>query len=130
MILKTTILTRFTVWHWTLVGAAVCGVLAFSLAAGYPPPSLLRAEIAPQAGTVVREGVLVREGGMIFKSALSEDKQKEIFEKLKEAPEFSISMENKLDSPVTAVYATVRSVEFWVETGSAPAYAFQVVFQL
>jgi TonB family protein len=130
MILKTTILTRFTVWHWSLVGAAVCGVLVFSLAAGYPPPSLLRAEIAPQAGTIVREGALVREGGMIFKSALSEDKRREILEKLKEAPEVSINVENKPDSPVTAVYATMRSVEFWEEPGSAPAYAFQVAFRV
>jgi TonB family protein len=130
MILKTTILTRFTVWHWTLIVSAICGVLAFSLAAGYPPPSLLRAETAPQAGTVVREGVMIRERGIIFKSALSEDKQKEILEKLKETPEVSINVENKPDSPVTAVYATMRSVEFWEEPGSAPAYAFQVAFQV
>jgi TonB family protein len=130
MLLKTTILTRFTAWHWTLVGAAGCGLLVFSLAAGYPPPSLLRAQTAPQGAISVREGAMMRERGMIFKSALSEDKQKEIFEKLKEAQEFSINLENKPDSPVTAVYATMRSVVFWEEPGSAPAYAFQVAFQV
>jgi hypothetical protein len=65
-----------------------------------------------------------------FKSMLSEDKQKEIFEKLKEVPEVSINLENKPDSPVTVVYASLRSVEFWEELGSAPAYAFQVAFQV
>ena len=39
MILKTTVLNRFTVWHWTLVGAAASGLLVFSVATGYPPPT-------------------------------------------------------------------------------------------
>ena len=108
MILKSTILTRLMVWHWTLVGAAASGLLVFSVATGYPPATLLRAQTAPQAATLVREGVVVPQRQIFFKSALSEDKQREIFEKLKEAPEVSINLENKPDSPVTVVPPCAR----------------------
>jgi len=74
--------------------------------------------------------VVVPRRGLIFKSALPENTQKEIIEKLKEAPEVSVNFESKPDCPLAIVYATVRSVEFWEEQGLASAYAFQVAFQV
>jgi len=120
MILKTTILARFTGWHWTLVGAAACSVLLFSIVAGYPPPSLFLTTTELKDAT---NAPMVRPRSTI--SFWPDDRHLEVGDKLKDAPEVSMNMENQPGCPLIIVNASMRWLEF---SGEAEGTLFGVQF--
>jgi TonB family protein len=120
MILKTTILARFTGWHWTLVGAAACSVLLFSIVAGYPPPSLFLTTTELKDAT---NAPMVPPRSTI--SFWPDDRHLEVGDKLKDAPEVSMNMENQPGCPLIIVNASMRWLEF---SGEAEGTLFGVQF--
>jgi len=118
MILKTKVLARFTVWHWMLIGATACGLLALSLLIDY------RAETLP--ATLTNPTSFSPQHTIGF---WPEETSEATAEKLQSTSEVSMNIDNRPGCPLMIVNASMRWLEV-VEPSDGTSFAVVFRFEL